>query len=105
MTIKEIKRLRETEDRVEFKEAKRDFNFAGGSHADPRERRRCVLGYVVALANEGGGYLVFGVKEKSPNEVVGTSYEEGTLGSQPRNKRVMEVLEKNRSGRAFGTGR
>jgi methylphosphotriester-DNA--protein-cysteine methyltransferase len=40
MTIKEIKRLRETEDRVEFKEAKRDFNFAGGSHADPRDRRK-----------------------------------------------------------------
>ena len=81
MTVKDIKRLRETEDRVEFKEAKRDFNFAGGSHADPRDRRRCVLGYVVALANEGGGYLVFGVKEKSPNEVVGTSYEEGKLGA------------------------
>ena len=81
MTIKELKRLRETEDRVEFKEAKRDFNFAGGSHADPKERRKCVLGYVVALANEGGGYLVFGVKEKSPNEVVGTSYEEGKLGA------------------------
>jgi ATP-dependent DNA helicase RecG len=81
MTIKEIKRLRETEDRVEFKEAKRDFNFAGGSHADPRDRRKCVLGYVVALANEGGGYLVFGIKEKSPHEVVGTSYEEGKLGA------------------------
>jgi ATP-dependent DNA helicase RecG len=80
MTIKEIKRLRETEDRVEFKEAKRDFNFAGGSHADPRDRRRCVLGYVVALANEGGGYLVFGVKEKSPNEVVGTAFAEGKIG-------------------------
>jgi ATP-dependent DNA helicase RecG len=81
MTIKEIKWLRETEDRVEFKEAMRDFNLAGGSHADPRDRRRCVLGYVVALANEGGGYLIFGVKEKSPNEVVGTSYEEGKLGA------------------------
>jgi ATP-dependent DNA helicase RecG len=80
MTIKEIKRLRETEDKVEFKEAKRDFNFAGGSHADPRDRRKCVLGYVVALANEGGGYLVFGVKEKSPNEVVGTAFAEGKIG-------------------------
>jgi ATP-dependent DNA helicase RecG len=80
MTIKDIKRLRETEDRVEFKEAKRDFNFAGGAHADPRERRKCVLGYVVALANEGGGYLVFGVKEKSPNEVVGTAFAESKVG-------------------------
>ena len=44
MTLKDIKRLREAEDRVEFKEAKRDFSFAGGAHADPRERRKCVLG-------------------------------------------------------------
>ncbi|MDR1631869.1 MAG: putative DNA binding domain-containing protein [Dysgonamonadaceae bacterium] len=82
MTIQEIKRLRETEDKVEFKEAKRDFSFAGGNHADPRERRKCVLGYVVALANEGGGYLVFGVREKKelPHEIVGTAFAEGETG-------------------------
>jgi ATP-dependent DNA helicase RecG len=80
MTIQELKRLRETEDKVEFKEAKRDFNFAGGSHADPRERRRCVLGYVVALANEGGGYLVLGVRETTPNEIVGTAFAKGKTG-------------------------
>ncbi|MDR1881701.1 MAG: ATP-binding protein [Prevotella sp.] len=57
MTVQEIRQLRETEDRVEFKEAKNGFNFAGGSHADPAERRKCVLGYVVALANEGGLFL------------------------------------------------
>jgi ATP-dependent DNA helicase RecG len=28
-----------------------------------------------------------------------------TVRSQPRDKRVMEVLEKNRAGRTFGTGR
>jgi ATP-dependent DNA helicase RecG len=82
MTIQEIKRLRETENRVEFKEAKRDFNFAGGSHADPAERRRCVLGYAVALANEGGGYLVLGVRENRqlPHEIVGTTFAEGKTG-------------------------
>jgi ATP-dependent DNA helicase RecG len=82
MTVQEIKRLRETEDRVEFKEAKRDFNFAGGKHADPAERRKCVLGYIVALANEGGGYLVFGVREKKelPHEIVGTAFAEGKTG-------------------------
>ncbi|MDR1342496.1 MAG: putative DNA binding domain-containing protein [Prevotellaceae bacterium] len=80
MTIQELKRLRETEDKVEFKEAKRDFNFAGGSHADPRERRKCVLGYVVALANEGGGYLVLGVKETTPNELVGTAFADRKIG-------------------------
>ncbi|MDR1372355.1 MAG: putative DNA binding domain-containing protein [Dysgonamonadaceae bacterium] len=83
MTVQEIKRLRETEDRVEFKEAKRNFNFDGGRHSDPAERRRCVLGYVVALANEGGGYLIFGVKEKKelPHEIVGTTFGEGKTGA------------------------
>ena len=82
MTIQEIKKLRETEDKIEFKEAKNGFNFAGGSHADPAERRKCVLGYVVALANEGGGLLVFGVKEKKelPHEIVGTTFADGKIG-------------------------
>jgi ATP-dependent DNA helicase RecG len=71
------------EDRVEFKEAKRNFNFDGGSHSDPADRRRCVPGYVVALANEGGGYLIFGVREKKelPHEIVGTSFGEGKTGA------------------------
>ena len=82
MTIREIKRLRETEDKVEFKEAKRDFSFAGGSHSDPADRRKCVLGYVVALANEGGGALVLGIKEKRtlPHEIVGTTFADGKIG-------------------------
>jgi len=83
MTIQKIKRLRETEDKVEFKEAKHNFNFDGGSHADPSERRRCLLGYVVALANEGGGALILGVKEKKtlPHEIVGTTFAEGKIGA------------------------
>jgi ATP-dependent DNA helicase RecG len=82
MTIQEIKRLRETENKVEFKEAKRDFSFAGGKHTDPADRRRCVLGYVVALANEGGGMLVFGVRESKqlPHEIVGTTFSESKIG-------------------------
>jgi ATP-dependent DNA helicase RecG len=83
MTIQEIKQLRESEDSIEFKEAKQDFNFAGGSHVDPRDRRKCVLGYVVALANEGGGLLVLGVKEKKelPHEIVGTNFSENKIGA------------------------
>jgi ATP-dependent DNA helicase RecG len=82
MTIQEIKWLRETENKVEFKEAKQDFNFAGGKHIDPKERRKCVLGYTVALANEGGGYLVLGVRENRqlPHEIVGTAFAEGKTG-------------------------
>ena len=83
MTVQEIKRLRETENKVEFKEAKRNFNFDGGSHSDPAERRKCILGYVVALANEGGGLLVLGVKEKKelPHEIVGTVFAERQTGA------------------------
>jgi ATP-dependent DNA helicase RecG len=83
MTIQEIKKLRESEDKVEFKEAKNDFNFAGGSHADPAKRRKCVLGYVVALANEGGGLLILGVKEKKelPHEIVGTNFAKDKIGA------------------------
>ena len=76
-----LKFLRESEDHIEFKEARQDFNFNGGSHADPKRRRHCVLGYVAALANEGGGALVFGMADKRPHEVVGTSYEVGNLGA------------------------
>jgi ATP-dependent DNA helicase RecG len=64
MTIEDIKRLRETEDKVEFKQAKQDFNFAGGKYTDPKDRRKCVLGYVVALANEGGRVSYFRSQRK-----------------------------------------
>lgn len=79
--ISELKILRESEDRVEFKEAKKNYPFAGGRHADPSERRRCVLGYVVALANEGGGRLVLGMADKIPHEVVGTDFAKGQTGA------------------------
>ena len=79
--LQEISVLKESEDHIEFKEAKRDFNFDGGSHTDPKKRRKCILGYVAALANERGGRLVFGMKDKGPHEIVGTSFEEGNLGA------------------------
>ena len=64
MMIEDLKQLRESEDHIEFKEAKRNYPFAGGKHVDPKERRRCVLGYIVALANEKGGrwYWVWRIK-------------------------------------------
>lgn len=72
--------LKESEDHVEFKEAKRNFDFNGGSHVDPKERRHCILGYIAALANEKGGRLVFGMKDKYPHDVVGSSFAEGKIG-------------------------
>ena len=51
-TIEELQKLREREDHVEFKKAEHNYPFGGGQKTDPRDRRHCVLGYVVALANE-----------------------------------------------------
>jgi len=79
--LRELSQLKESEDHIEFKEAKRNFNYNGGSSTDPKERRHCILGYVAALANEKGGRLVFGMKDKRPHEVVGTSFEQGNLGA------------------------
>ncbi len=79
--LRELSLLKESEDHIEFKEAKRNFNWDGGNHKDPKERRHCILGYVAALANEKGGRLVFGMKDHRPHEVVGTIFEQGNLGA------------------------
>ncbi len=81
-TIIELQKLREREDHIEFKEAKHNFPFAGGERKEAKERRHCVLGYVVALANERGGRLVLGMADKYPHAVVGSDFaqdEEGQL--------------------------
>jgi ATP-dependent DNA helicase RecG len=80
MTIEELKQLRESEDKVEFKAATRSFPFEGGKRSEQSERRKCFLGYVVALANEGGGMLVFGMADKHPHEVVGTNFYLNAVG-------------------------
>lgn len=80
ITIEQLKKLKESEDKVEFKEARSSYSFNGGGKNEAKDRRHCVLGYVVAFANEGGGYLVFGMKDKHPHEVAGTTYYEGNVG-------------------------
>lgn len=80
MTIKEIQKLRESEDKIEFKEARNNFPWNGGSHKDQKDRRKCYLGYIVALANEGGGYLVLGMTDKHPHKVVGSNFSDGKIG-------------------------
>lgn len=78
MTIEQILKLDEKEDKIEFKEAKNNFSFEGGNKTDYKKRRKCVLGYVVALANEKGGKLILGIKESKPYHiVVGTNFREG----------------------------
>ncbi len=80
MTIEQLKKLRESEDQIEFKQAKHNYPFEGGKKPDPKDRRKCVLGYIVALANERGGILALGIKEGAPHEVVGSDFREGHIG-------------------------
>ena len=81
MTIEDLYHLRESEDKIEFKAATRNFPFNGGSHREQEERRKCFLGYIVAFANERGGMLVLGMGDKIPHEVVGTDFSLGKTGN------------------------
>lgn len=81
MTIAELKQLKESEDKVEFKAATHNFSYAGSEHRDQEERRRCFLGYVVAFANEGGGRLVLGMSNNEPHDVVGSDFAQGKIGA------------------------
>lgn len=80
LTINQIRSLSETEDKVEFKEAKTNYPFSGGKRTEQKERRKCFLGYIVALANEKGGHLILGAKEGKPNTFVGTDFGFGKIG-------------------------
>jgi len=80
MTIEELKHLKESEDKVEFKAAEHNFSFAGGAHTAQEERRKCFLGYIIAFANEGGGMLVLGMADRMPHDVVGSDFGENKLG-------------------------
>lgn len=81
LTIEQLKKLKESEDKVEFKRAEQgNFAYDGGSRIKPNERRKCILGYVTAFCNEGGGYLVIGMEDAYPHEVIGTKQCEGQLG-------------------------
>lgn len=55
--------------RLEFKEAKTQFDF------------RTLCKYCVALANEGGGQLLFGIADKPPRPVVGSAAANDPIGT------------------------
>ncbi len=81
MSITELIKLKETENKVEFKEAKGgNFSYNGDSRVAPQERRRCMVGYVTAFANEGGGHLVLGIHDSHPHKVVGTTQCTNAIG-------------------------
>lgn len=75
-----LRDLKESEDRVEFKAARHNYPYNGGNRIEPKSRRHCVLGYIVALANEGGGRIVLGMEDKAPHAVCGSDFAEGKVG-------------------------
>ena len=80
-TIEQLKLLRESEDKVEFKKGEGgNISYNGGNKPEPSKRRRCILGYVTALCNEGGGSLVIGMHDDYPHAVIGTTQNEGSIG-------------------------
>lgn len=81
VTLEELQGMRESEDRVEFKKGEGgNVSYNGSTKSKPNERRRCILGYVVALCNEGGGYLVIGMEDKYPHAIIGTKQSENAIG-------------------------
>ena len=81
LTIEQLRNMRESEDHVEFKRCQQgNLSFNGSDKQKPSDRRKCILGYVVTLANANGGYLVLGMEDAFPHKVVGTSQCENALG-------------------------
>lgn len=79
--IEELQHQRESEDHVEFKCAEHgNLSYNGANKAEPKARRKCILGYVVALCNENGGRLVLGMQDKHPHQVVGTKQSLNAIG-------------------------
>ncbi|MFA9192408.1 ATP-binding protein [Flavobacterium sp. FZUC8N2.13] len=66
---------------MEFKKGEGgNISYDGGVKPKPNDRRRCILGYVTALCNEGGGFLVIGMSDNYPHEVIGTKQNLGSIG-------------------------
>lgn len=67
-SLMQLLKKRENE-HLEFKEAESSFSILGNKG----KNRRSVLGYCVAIGNEGGGKLILGVSNKIPRKIIGTS--------------------------------
>lgn len=80
-TIPELMNMRESEDHVEFKKGENgNVSYNGAGKDKPQDRRRCILGYVAALCNEGGGRIVIGMHDIHPHKVIGTRQCMNSLG-------------------------
>ena len=80
-TIQQLQQMRESEDRVEFKAGEvGNVSYDGRGKTNPKDRRRCILGYIIALCNEGGGRLVIGMHDNYPHRVIGTRQAQDAIG-------------------------
>ena len=80
-TIQQLQQMRESEDRVEFKAGEGgNVSYDGRGKTNPKDRRRCILGYVIALCNEGGGRLVIGMHDNYPHRINGTRQAQDAIG-------------------------
>lgn len=81
LTIAQLQQMRESEDHVEFKKGENgNVSYNGGNYTQPKDRRKCILGYVTALCNEKGGFLVIGMHDQHPHKVIGTKQCENAIG-------------------------
>lgn len=72
-SIIQLRQMRESEDHVEFKKGEGgNVSYNGQDKRKPKDRRKSILGYVVALCNEGGGRMVIGMQDDYPHNVTGT---------------------------------
>lgn len=86
ITIEKLKKLKESEDKVEFKKGLGgNISYNGGAKINSSDRRRCILGYVTALCNEEGGLFVVGMTDNYPHDVVGTNQSLGVIGELEAN--------------------
>ncbi len=80
-TIQQLQQMRESEDHVEFKAGQGgNVSYDGRGKTNPKDRRRCILGYIIALCNEGGGRLVIGMHDNYPLRVTGTRQAQDAIG-------------------------
>ena len=85
-TIAQLQQMRESEDHVEFKKGEYgNVSYNGAGKEKPKDRRKCILGYVTALCNEGGGRMVIGMHDDFPHQVIGTKQNENSLGDLESN--------------------
>jgi Putative DNA-binding domain len=71
------------DEHLEFKEAKSNFHFEK------------LVKYCAALANEGGGYILLGVTDKRPRQVVGTYTRKRGLDRETNKKLLLRHIEES----------